>query len=679
MKAFFTAILMAFSIIASAQVIEIHIIQGSSSSSPLIGSTVTTQGVVTGIFLETGEISGFFIQSQNPDENPETSEGIFVAQTPELEIEIGDFIEITARVEENSTLTQLNNITDIEILSSANVIQPTEIFLPLIELSDFEHFEGMLVKFPQTLIVTDNYNLGRYGELGLAPHRLPLPTNIVDPNDVDPNGVNSEGNQNVEEVLAQEALNLRSLIILDDGKNISNPTPIPYINQTDSTLRCGTEIINLTGNLTFSFDYFRLMPTQAPVFNYAPRPQVPDVGNCNVKVVSFNVLNFFTTIDNGQNQARGADSQEEFVRQLNKLVAALIALDADIFGLMEIENNGFFAVQSLLDALNIAAGEVRYARVADNNFTGADAIKCVFFYKPTVVETIGNLETSLNEVFLPPTIAQVFRVKSSGSVFSVVANHFRYKGCAGATDLDIDQGDGQGCYNHRRKLQAIELLNFIGEITTIANDPDVLVIGDFNTYKQEDPIDILLAGGLINLNPDAYSYVYMNQWGTLDYALVTQSLFDQVSGSEFWHINSDEPRIIDYNLEFKTQDFYAPNPFRTSDHDPLITGFNLVPEVISEMSKNHEEFLVFPNPVEDNFIIQIPDNEHFEYMLYIYSANGMFLYSEKIESSTANRKVVFDSKKIKAINMVTGLYFYKLQSISDTQNSMSFSGSFMKL
>jgi hypothetical protein len=167
----------------------------------------------------------------------------------------------------------------------------------------------------------------------------------------------------------------------------------------------------------------------------------------------------------------------------------------------------------------------------------------------------------------------------------VIVNHFKSKS-PGGTGADADQSDGQGFFNDARKLQATALLSFITTVQAAANDPDVLVIGDLNAYTEEDPMDILRVGGLVNLDGSGYSYVFDGQTGSLDHALATPSLVAQITNTGVWHINADEPVILDYNVEFKntlgctavtctSPDFYAATPFRSSDHDPVIVGMTL--------------------------------------------------------------------------------------------------------
>ncbi len=120
-------------------------------------------------------------------------------------------------------------------------------------------------------------------------------------------------------------------------------------------------------------------------------------------VASFNVLNYFATIDetssnnsgpcgpNGLQDCRGADSEVERQRQLDKIVAALEEIDADVFGLMEIQNDEGLATQQIVDALNAATAPGTYDSI-DTGFVGTDAIKQAFIYQPAAVQPVGDYD-----------------------------------------------------------------------------------------------------------------------------------------------------------------------------------------------------------------------------------------------------------------------------------------------
>ncbi len=195
--------------------------------------------------------------------------------------------------------------------------------------------------------------------------------------------------------------------------------------------------------------------------------------------------------------------------------------------------------------------------------------------------------TDTNAINNRPPLAQTFRQNSTGEMFTVVVNHLKSKGCdAAAVGLDADQHDGQSCYNDRRRQQAQRLLSFVNStVIPTSGDPDVLLIGDFNSYAQEDPIRLdLIGGGFVDESAafggvNAYSYVFDGQAGYLDQALATASLSTQITGVVDWHINADEPSALDYNTEFKSAgqqtSFYAPDAYRASDHDPVLIGLAL--------------------------------------------------------------------------------------------------------
>jgi uncharacterized protein len=97
----------------------------------------------------------------------------------------------------------------------------------------------------------------------------------------------------------------------------------------------------------------------------------------------------------------------------------------------------------------------------------------------------------------------------------------------------------------------------------------------------EDPIMALVNAGYTDLlrqyyGDQAYSYVFDGQFGHLDHGLANEGIMPFVTGATAWHINADEPRVMDYNVEFKTAgqiiEWYSPEPFRSSDHDPVIVG-----------------------------------------------------------------------------------------------------------
>ncbi|MFG0256154.1 MAG: ExeM/NucH family extracellular endonuclease, partial [Rhodopirellula sp. JB053] len=438
------------------------------------------------------------------------------------------------------------------------------------------------------------HDLGRYGQVTLsANERLYVATEVVDPNDADPSGVSTAGDGNVAAVNAFDDLSRNRSIVLDDGSAKENPQSLyllPNANEPSHaprTLRLGTRIKNLTGIVTNVRGRFMVMPAGNLDIEYAARPAVPDLGECDVRIASFNVLNYFTTIDNGRNQARGADNAEEFQRQEAKLVAALKALDADVIGLMEMENKPGVE-ERLIAALNRDVEGTPYRGVGRPNGLkdapgGGNAIRVGIIYRRDRVEPTGEVQMVIDPAFYDartPLVQEFHRVEEK-TRFTVVVNHFKSKGSRGAKGANRDMKDGQGANNASRRKQAEALVAYAADLRQKHGAVNLLILGDFNAYSQEDPIDTLRAAGLVDLvhthsnEEKPYSYVYYGRAGCLDHAFATPELASMVSNTAIWHINSEEPRFLDYNFEFNPKPYYQPDAFRSSDHDPVLVGLDL--------------------------------------------------------------------------------------------------------
>jgi predicted extracellular nuclease len=260
-----------------------------------------------------------------------------------------------------------------------------------------------------------------------------------------------------------------------------------------------------------------------------------------------------------------------------------------VLGLVEIENSASEAVADIVKALNDALGDGTYAFV-DTGTIGKDAIKTALLYKPGKVEAVGKyalLDSSVDKRFLDtknrPVLAQTFEEKATRSRFTVALNHWKSKGtdCNDVGDKDLN--DGQGNCNKTRTDAARALVDWLKKDPTQSEDPDFLIIGDLNAYAKEDPIAVLEAGGYKSmvaamLGEDAYSFQFQSVSGYLDYALASPSLAPQVASVHEWHINADEPPAVDYNLELRPDDlFRSDEPYRMSDHDPLLITLRLTP------------------------------------------------------------------------------------------------------
>ncbi len=620
----------------SSTITLIHDIQGSGGDSQLLGQVVVIDGVVVGDFQnngqpDSGDLGGFFVQEEDyqADANPETSEGVFVFASSAADVMAGDHVRVRGEVGEFFGNTQLSHQAMAICETPAEMPAVTVVELP----ADMEQYEGMLATFPQSLNIAEFFNFDRFGEMVLTTDRQFQPTAVFEP-----------GSQEAADLAA---FNASHRITLDDGRTSSNPDPAIHPNGLEFTLdnrfRGGNLVTDATGVINYAFGLYRIQPTQGATYEVAnERPAAPDTVGGRLKVASLNVLNYFTTLDESGNLCgppgfeqgcRGADNQTEFDRQRAKIIAALLGLDADVIGLMEIENSGSdTALADLVAGMNEETEPGTYAYIA-TGYLGTDVITQAFIYKVASVTPKGAFAALDDKSFTDPrntgddknrpALAQSFVENDGGAVFTVVVNHLKSKGSGcGPGDDDPEQGS---C-NLTRTLAVQTLVEWLGTDPTGSGDPDFAVIGDLNAYDKEDPIDVLAGADYTDLEALfggelAYSYVFNGQLGYLDYALANASLLSQVTGATTWYINADEPDILDYDTSFKkdAQDaLYEDNEYRSSDHDPVIMGLALnrppvcsgaAPNIDTLWSPNHKmvdiEVLGVTDPDGDEFTINI--------------------------------------------------------------------------
>lgn len=566
-------------------------VQGSGTASPVVGSTRTVRGTVVGDF-QVGGFNGYYLQDAG-DGDAATSDGLFIYAPGGADVNAGDVLTVTGTVSEFFNMTQITASQVIPCATGAALPAATTLELPATD-AQREALEGMRVTLPQSLAVLEYFNYGRYGEIALGTDRQFQPTAVYAPGSA--------------EAIELAAANARGRITLDDGRSNQNPDPLRHPNgdpfSLQNTLRGGDLVTGLTGVLDYRNNAYKIQPTEAASYQRAnPRGEAPEVAGTTT-VASFNVLNYFTTLN-----ARGANTAAEFERQEAKIVDAISRIDADIVGLIEIENNGGTALNALVAALNEEMGAGTYAGI-DTGKLGTDEITTALIYKPASVVPVGAhavLDASVDPRFDTtrnrPALAQTFEPVGGGDDVTVVVNHLKSKGsaCAG----DPDRGDGQGNCNVTRTVAAQALADWLATEPTGADAGRELIIGDLNAYDKEDPITALRNAGYTDLlrqfvGEFAYSYVFDGQLGYLDHGLAGASLLEDVTGAAEWAINADEPTILDYNTEFKSagqvSSWYAPDAYRSSDHDPVIVGLDLtVPDTTApELTVTADPSVVFP-------------------------------------------------------------------------------------
>ncbi|HEY8615852.1 ExeM/NucH family extracellular endonuclease [Phenylobacterium sp.] len=597
---------------------KISAIQGSGAGSGMVGQKVMIEAVVVGDF-QSGDadakrdIAGFFVQEETADfdASAATSEGLFINQAGlalPADLPLGARVRVIGVVSEQFGLTQLVD-TEVVVLDADAGEETSAVTLDLPNAS-LEAFEGMLVTVPGRLVVTELSELDRLGEVRLYASEGDGLAGLVDEAaDGRPYTYTQFNEPSIGGFAAYDAEIDRRSIILDDGLNgtwrpITNPDGGGAWS-TATAIQAGDSVQNLTGVLDYGFNAFRIRAVQDGQNRFDdtnPREDAPAEVGGTLTVGSFNVLNFFITLDDGSRtdngqEPRGANSEAEFLRQLDKLVDTLITLDADVLALVEMENDFSTGASSvvegnalafLVERINARLGADVYSWVnPGQDYLGTDAISTAFIYRHDVVGIAPGTVIAIDSSAVNdrPTLAVTFEELATGGQFTAVANHLKSK--ASGSGQNADKLDGQGRSNADRVAQANQLATFVASLPTGTTDTDVILLGDFNANPQEDPIDVLRARGFTPvLGPESWSYVFDGTLGSLDHGFVNGSLLGQVTGATKWHINSDEADALDYNLDADDSNdltnrdpsyFDRTVPFRVSDHDPVLVGLNLTP------------------------------------------------------------------------------------------------------
>jgi uncharacterized protein len=519
--------------------------------------SVRVEGVVTASFPGSAGLGGFFVQDAGVGAGGgSASDGLFVRMpagrsTPRP----GTVVWVQGTVSESGALTQLTRVTRLERCGHAPVPAPREVRLPMNDPRGWEALEGMRVHLAGPLTITGVYELGRYGELTLAVARLFAPT---------------QGEPGQEP--AERAPLQGRRIVLDDGSLLQDPRPVPYLLPDGRPPRVGDRVSDVTAVVVQTREGYRLEPTAPPTLVAAnPRPAAPPPLAGGVRVATFNVHNFFTTLG-----ARGARSRAQLALQRAKLSAALAGLDADAIALQEVENDGSRSVAALVAALNARLDTDAYAAVPDpRGGVGDDRIKQAVLYRPARLELVATASDP-RPLFERAPVAATFRV-TGGGTFTLLTVHLKSKGgCPAAGDVD----HGFGCWNLRRSAQAEAVLAFADRLARRPGDVGVLVAGDLNSYAGEPPLRRFAAAGYVNadrLVPAArrYSYVFDGLSGTLDYVLASPSLAPHLEGAAIWHIDADESPLVSAFGDGGPAITVLPGAFRASDHDPVLVGLRL--------------------------------------------------------------------------------------------------------
>ncbi|HHF2959229.1 TPA: ExeM/NucH family extracellular endonuclease [Vibrio diabolicus] len=541
-------------------------IQGEGASSPFIDGYpyITTEDhFVTGVVsaVTTGLTKGFYLQALENDGNDKTSEGLFIhTDVADTELKAGDVVCVKGKVQEYYSNTQLSSDANSYIktgTSNASLVTPLTIKEGEILRDALERHEGMQVELSSAseLFVTRNFSYdydSRRNNMMLS-HEAPLfkPTQL------------HAAESDAAVALAKE--NAANRIYLESDSKAPNgqipyfPTFAQDLDQNGSSeqhIRLGSRVEGLQGVVNYSYNEYRLIATnEVDSSNFVTsgddfdvaRKAAPAIADSDLRVASFNVLNYFTSVadsghDNPTGQNRGATNLDEFLIQQAKIVSAMNKMDADIIGLMEVENNGFgdgSAIQNLVDALNAEIDDVEdhytYVEIEEQDkyqeeYFGSDAIMVAILYRAnavtpkeaakvivtpeqhiaenTITRKEGTESNPAYDKYQRHSLLQTFTVKETGEDFSVVVNHFKSKGSECIEEWiagveDSEPADLQGNCNNFR----VSAAKVVGEALKDI-DGDVLVMGDLNAYGKEDPLLTLTDYSKEKYGRDIYTAAY---------------------------------------------------------------------------------------------------------------------------------------------------------------------------
>ncbi|CUR55722.1 5'-Nucleotidase domain-containing protein [metagenome] len=603
-------------------------IQGTNTAtSPLAGDIATTRGVVTAAY-PTGGLNGFYLQTEGTggttDQTPGASDAVFVYGSAAVAtVEIGDFVEVTGPVSEFAGTTELTPAAaDVVQLPGAPApVTALATAYPTTEASREAH-EGELLAPTDRFTVTNTFGINQYAEIGLATGSKPLiqPTDVVDA-------------QDKAAVAAIAADNIARAVTLDDGASINflssanQGIALPWLSKANPIRVGAFATLHEPVILEFRNNVWNLQPTAqvtdqgtatASFSNTRLDNVAPQSVGGNLRLATFNVLNYFNTTGTAFETAggsctfhedragdpvtddactpdgpRGAAEDEDLARQQAKIVTAINGLGSDIVSLEEIENSVKLlgetdrddALSSLVDALNTAAGSAVWDYAPSPSaadlpaLAEQDVIRTAFIYKPASVDLVGASQVLVGASAFANArepLAQAFKPAGTpaSSAFSVIVNHFKSKG-SGTPDPD-----GQGNANVDRVAQAKALSAFATSFAADRGTDAIFLTGDFNSYTEEDPLQVLYAAGYTNLESDTpgeTSYSFSGLSGSLDHVLANPAAEAMVTGVDLWDINAGESVAFEYSrFNYNLSEFFdGADPFRASDHNPEIVGLDV--------------------------------------------------------------------------------------------------------
>ncbi len=389
--------------------------------------------------------------------------------------------------------------------------------------------------------------------------------------------------------------------------------------------RCGERVYNLKAKINTTSSISFISGTWRGNTRADLEKGIPDLGDYRLLVCTMN-LEYYLVTDLGND--RGPYNSSEHQKQRTKTIKALSKINADIYGLVEIQQ-GQGALQEIADDLNAKLPGRRYTIINDGTSANGSYTKSGYIYDANKVEPVGKMLEN-DEAVKGRKKMLCFKEIETGETFIFSVNHFKAKSGT-ASGADADQGDGQGIFNATRTREAQSVVDHYGRYRKSLNENDILVMGDLNAYAKEDPIRVFVNHDFIDLHrafhaDSSYSYVFSNTAGYLDHAICNNSLYPQITGAAAYTINSDENDGYTYD---KSNDNTM---FRSSDHDPVLVGLKLDGTLSYDPSPgiNTSEIL---SGTADQLVIRNCYREKGGSYYAIYTINGLRLALEPVTSA----------------------------------------------
>lgn len=511
--------------------VPIWAIQGEGDRSPYVLKRLTTEGVVTGFFPD---LPGFFIQDIQTDDDPLTSEGLFI-NTSQLEtvpqIKLGDVVRLTGQVRETSQQTQLQIQTPEDIKGeNENVELPDAIVLDPPDTTAqahpyYEALEGMLVAVPgEAWAVSPTSKYGEYVVV-LPKHKVHRLWRGQD------NGF---------------------AIMVDDGSSSVNTDSSTLLYEVTT----GDIVKDIEGPLAFTYDHYKIEPIHPPIVEHAqhPIPKVAPLQPNQFAIMTWNAENVFDARPPNPKDPP-LPTPKEYHLALKKMAATIAdAGYPTIIGLEEIENIDVLKDLAQQDAIRDQA----YQPVLIEGFDSRGIDVGYLVRSDARILDVQQYDAPEGITSRPPLLLKVqIGSGSDAPVLYAIVNHF--SSMSGGVEIT----------EPRRNAQAKWNVHIIKDII-LPQDPDAMiaVMGDLNSFLGSKPVQTLRDAGLkhvLDFLPadQRYTYIFQGESQVLDHILVTPNLYNLLKNVIILHVNADFPPPTQGD----------PSPIRKSDHDPIIAIF----------------------------------------------------------------------------------------------------------